>query len=67
MEIVVEIQQKVAAAAEEIYPNLPWEEFDGKMQSVVEVYTEVEATIIRTTSSRRIRKRTRRSRRASEN
>lgn len=48
MEIVVEIQQKVAAAAEEIDPNLPWEEFDGKMQSVVEVYTEVEATIIRT-------------------
>lgn len=48
MEIVVEIQQKVAAAAEEIDPNLPWAEFGGKMQSVVEVYTEVEATIIRT-------------------
>ncbi len=51
MEIVVEIQQRVAAAAEEIDPNLPWEEFGGKMQSVVEVYTEVEATIIRTTEA----------------
>lgn len=51
MEIVVEIQQKVAATAEEIDPNLPWEEFGGKMQSVVEVYTEVEATIIRTTEA----------------